>query len=161
MQRILRVLAIGAFATLVTAPVARAEVVTNVIEPFTGSLFVPCANGGAGEIIVGTGGALHVLFALTVNGNIVSGHGQTQPLGVTGVGVNTGDIYHGTGVTANQFTFTVQNLETPFTFTFVNNFRIIGPGTGNNFLVHETSHVTINANGETTVVHDNFRVECK
>jgi hypothetical protein len=43
---------------------------------------------------------------------------------------------------------------------FINNFRIIGQGPVNNFLVHETLHFTINADGTVTVFHDNFSV-CK
>jgi hypothetical protein len=45
--------------------------------------------------------------------------------------------------------------------TFVNNFRIIGQGPGNNFLVHETMHITLNAAGFLTVFHDNITVDCK
>ena len=74
------------------------------------------------------------------------------------IGSDTGDIYHGTGVTQNEFKGSLQNGQT--SFTGVNNFRMIGPGPGNNYLVHETFHVTVNANGDTTVVHDNFSVEC-
>ena len=44
---------------------------------------------------------------------------------------------------------------------YVNNFRIIGQGTGNNFLVHEIVHLTINANGTATNYVDNFSIECK
>jgi len=43
----------------------------------------------------------------------------------------------------------------------VNNFRIIGQGPGNNFLVHETFHFTINANGNVTAFVDHFSVDCK
>jgi hypothetical protein len=43
----------------------------------------------------------------------------------------------------------------------VNNFRIIGQGTGNNFLVHETFHITVNADGTMTASVDNFSVDCK
>jgi hypothetical protein len=43
----------------------------------------------------------------------------------------------------------------------VNNFRIIGQGPGNNYLVHETMHFTINADGTTTVSFDNLTVDCK
>jgi hypothetical protein len=48
-----------------------------------------------------------------------------------------------------------------FETTFVNNFRIIGQGPGNNFLVHETAHITINADGTVRVNHDNLSTECK
>ena len=159
MQRILLVLAMGAFTTLATATAARAGVVTNTSIPFTDlgfTVFVPCANGGAGELIFGTGGALHVLVALTVNGNAVSGKEHFQPQGATAVGSDTGDIYHATGVTQNEFSFSLQNGQR--SVTFVNNFRLIGPGPGNNFLVHESFHITVTANGDTTVVHDNFSV---
>jgi hypothetical protein len=45
--------------------------------------------------------------------------------------------------------------------TFVNNFRIIASGPGNNFLLHEETHITINANGAVTVLHDNLSIVCK
>ena len=45
--------------------------------------------------------------------------------------------------------------------TTVNVLRLIGPGPGNNLLVHTNLHFTVNAGGETTadVVHS--RVDCK
>jgi len=46
-------------------------------------------------------------------------------------------------------------------YTLANNSRIIGPEQGNNFLVHETYHITLNANGEVAAEMDNFRGECK
>lgn len=119
-------------------------------------VFVPCAAGGAGELVE-LSGDLHALFHVTLDG---SGgfHAKShfQPQGVSGTGLTTGDKYQGTGVTQDQF-----NGKVGFEFTFVNNFRIIGQGPGNNFLVHENFHVTVNANGEVTAFVDNFRVECK
>ncbi len=76
-----------------------------------------------------------------------------------GIGLTTGDKYQGTGVTQDHFNVGADGL--PVTFTFVNNFRIIGQGPGNNYLVHQTFHVTINAHGEVTAEVDNIRVECK
>lgn len=67
--------------------------------------------------------------------------------------------YVGTGVTQSTFKGSLQNGQ--YTTIFVNNFRIIGQGPGNNYLVHETMHITINANGEFVVQHDNISVECK
>jgi len=43
--------------------------------------------------------------------------------------------------------------------TFIDNFRIIGEGNGNNFLIHETFHSTINADGIPTASVDNFSVD--
>ena len=160
MRRILLVLGTGILAGLAAVTPAEAAVVTNTSVPFTGfTVFVPCANGGAGELIVGVGGELHILVTLTVNGNNISGKEHAQPQAGTLVGSTTGDTYHATGVTQNHFKFSGQNGQS--SGTFVNNFRLIGPGTGNNLLVHETFHITVNANGDTTVIHDSFSVECR
>jgi hypothetical protein len=71
----------------------------------------------------------------------------------------TGDKYQATGVTRTSFSMSLQNDQA--NTTFVNNFRIIGQGPGNKFLVHETAHITINANGTVTVNHDNLSFDCK
>jgi hypothetical protein len=159
MRRILAVLAIAAVGVVATGTVAQAQVVENDTILLLGfNVFVPCANGGAGEVIAGDV-QLHVLVTSTVNGNNVSGMGHFQPQGGSLVGQTTGDTYVATGVTQDSFTGSLQNGRS--TFTFVNNFRMIGPGPGNNFLVHETFHITVNANGVTTVTHDNLTVDCK
>jgi hypothetical protein len=123
------------------------------------TVFVPCAAGGAGEIVDLTG-PLHTLITFTINGNNVSGTAHFQPQGLSGAGETTGDKYQATGVTKDtSFKVSFQNGQAQQ--TFVNNFRIIGTGPGNNFLVHEEAHVTINADGALTVVHDNLSVACK
>jgi len=119
---------------------------------------VPCANGGAGEPVA-LSGDLHILFTFTINGNNVSLKSHFQPQGVTGVGLTTGDKYQATGVTQDHFKASLQNGQ--FEMTFVNNFRIIGQGPGNNFLVHITTHLTGNANGVVTASVDNFSLDCK
>ena len=133
----------------------RAENVLNMSFPTNIFVFVPCADGGAGEY-VDLSGDIHLLFDLTISnsGNThVKSH--TNPQGVSGVALTTGDKYQGTGVTQSEFNAAV-GMET----TFIDNFRIIGQGPGNNFSVHETFHVTINANGDVTVFFDNISVDC-
>ncbi|MEY2524177.1 MAG: hypothetical protein QOJ66_2742 [Ilumatobacteraceae bacterium] len=159
MRRILALFAIAAVGVVATGTVAQAQVVENDTILLVGfNVFVPCANGGAGEVIAGDL-QLHVLVTTTVNGNNVSGKDHFQPQGGSLVGQTTGDTYVATGATQDSFTGSFQNGRS--TFTFVNNFRMIGPGPGNNFLVHETFHITVNANGVTTVTHDNLTVDCK
>lgn len=117
---------------------------------------VPCANGGVGEDVALTG-YLHDVFHVTFTpsgGFRVSA--SDNPQGVSGVGLTTGTKYQGTGITRFNFGGRVGAEETD-----VNNFRIIGQGTGNNFLVHDNFHITINANGTVTSFHDNFSVTCK
>lgn len=145
--------------TLVGNPAVQAAVSETTNEQIDVSIlaFVPCANGGAGEFII-VSGPLHILTHVTISnsGNIhVKQH--FQPQGLSGEGLTTGDKYQGTGVTQEQFNL---NGPLPITDTFINNFRMIGQGPGNNFMVHENFHVTVNANGTVTSVHDNFSVTC-
>ncbi len=130
----------------------------NVKIPVTIGVSIPCAAGGAGEEVF-LSGYMHSLFHSTVNGNNFTTKVHTQPQGISGTGLTTGDKYQGTGVT--QETLGGSFVNGQFSDTFVNNFRIIGQGRGNNYLVHETFHVTFNASGELTAFVDNFSVECK
>jgi hypothetical protein len=157
-------LAIGAIclsamllALAVVAP-AHAAVQVNSGQTISLSVFVPCAAGGAGEL-VDLSGTLHTLITFAANKNNVAGYLHSQPQGISGVGETTGDKYQATGVTLESFGGSLQNGQ--FNQTFVNNFRIIGQGPGNNFLVHETVHITVNANGSVTVFHDDFSAACK
>ena len=137
---------------------ANAAVQVNDRTDISLSVFIPCAAGGVGEVVDLTG-PLHTLITFTINGNNVSGFFHFQPQGISGTGETTSDKYQGTGVTQESFKTSLQNGQA--NMTFVNNFRIIGQGAGNNFLVHETLHITLNADGNVTVFHDNFSVECK
>ena len=122
------------------------------------TVFIPCAAGGTGEI-VDLSGPLHTLISFTINGRNVSGKFHFQPQGISGTGETTGDKYQATGVTQESFKTSLQNGQA--NLTFVNNFRIIGQGSGNNFLVHENLHINVNANGTLTVFHDNFSIDCR
>jgi hypothetical protein len=138
-------------------PQAQAEVQTNESFPLSLTAFVPCANDGIGEL-VDVSGNLHILVTATINNNHVSGTTHYQPQGVVGEGRDTGDKYHAVGITRDHFSGELQGGS--YTYTFTNSFMIIGQGPGNNFTVHETIHITINANGETTVEVDNFKTAC-
>lgn len=130
----------------------------SVKIPIQVGVFVPCANNGAGELVV-LSGTLHDLVHVTIDdqsGTHVKIH--DNPQGVSGVGLTTGTMYRGTGVTLTSFNVPTGDL--PLTTTFVNNFRIIGQGPDNNLLVHATFHLTINANGTVTATVDNFSVDC-
>src|SRR6184192_4887735 len=75
----------------------------NDISDINLTVFVPCAAGGAGEI-VDLSGPLHTLITFTINGNNVSGRFQFQPQGISGNGETTGLSYQATGLTAENFT---------------------------------------------------------
>jgi len=146
-----------AVLAIMIAP-ASAAVQVNDKTDISLTIFVPCAAGGAGEV-VDLSGPLHTLISFTLNGSNVSGYFHFQPQGISGTGETTGIKYQATGVTEESFKNSLQNGQA--NLTFVNNFRIIGQGPGNNFLVHETLHITVNADGTLTVFHDNFSIDCK
>jgi hypothetical protein len=144
-----------------TAPLLQAStLIINDQIPFAQPVFVPCANNGAGEVVL-ISGTLHVLIHQTISD---AGHGQLklhfQPQGASGVGLTTGDTYRATGVTQQMETVDLTD-GAPATFTFINNFRIIGPRRDNNLLVHQNVHFTVNANGELTAEVINTSVECR
>jgi hypothetical protein len=142
-------------ASLMMAAPAAAAVETNTAIPFNGQVWVPCAAAGAGEVVDLTG-PLHVLMTVTsdaAGGVHITVH--SQPMGITGIGETTGDSYQGTGVTRTDLNATVGQ-----TITFVNNFRIIGHGPGNNFQVHQMLHIIISADGTATVVADHVAIDC-
>jgi hypothetical protein len=131
---------------------------TSTSFPISISVFVPCAAGGNGEV-VDLSGSLHVVFSITVNANNVHINTLFNPQGVNGVGETTGAKYQGTGETRSDMNFDV--VAFPLNITFVNNFKIIGQGPNNNFLVHENLHITVNANGTLTTFIDNFSFTCQ
>jgi hypothetical protein len=134
----------------------RAQAGNSSEFPVSITVFVPCANNGAGENVTLTGD-LHVEFQINFD-NAGGGHIHIlfNPQGISGTGSVTGAKYQGTGMTQMG-----ENFKTGFEFTFNNRFDIIGQGPGNNFSVHETAHITVNANGTLTVFFDNFSVTCK
>ena len=132
-------------------------ITTNQFVPFAQAVLVPCANGGAGEIVL-VEGTLHLQDHITINGNRANLKIHAQPQGATGVGLTTGDTYHATGVTQEQDSIPL--IGGAFEFTFINNFRLIGEGPDNNLQVHQTVHVTIAANGVVTTVVDNTTIDC-
>jgi hypothetical protein len=168
MRKLLSLVAVGAIACqgvptdapLVEEPqplLSATTTTTNVTTPVAIGAFIPCALGGAGEIALVTGN-LHSLIHVTTSdaGNtVVKTH--FQPMGLAGTGQTSGLKYQATGVTQDVLTV---NGDPPWNFTFVNNFRFIGQGPGNNFHAHTTAHITVNANGEVTVDFSLDRTSC-
>lgn len=157
-------LALAACAESATAPsdvtpaFAATTSTISVIDPLALTVFVPCALGGAGENVDLTGW-LHVVIHTSVsNSGILHAKTHFQPQNLSGTGQVSGDGYRGVGVTQDNVSLHPGGF--PVSFTFVNNFRMIGQGKGNNYQVHENAHVTVNANGDVTVDHSNFRVTC-
>ncbi|WP_276504654.1 hypothetical protein [Terrimonas pollutisoli] len=138
----------------VAPQLALADGASSIIVPVELFVFIPCA----GETVTLTGN-LHILTHLTTNGNNFVSKSHFQPQGISGVGDVSGDKYQATGVTQDLVRGSFVNGS--FTYTAVNNFRIIGQGTGNNYLVHQLYHITITPNGIVSTVVDNTSIDCQ
>jgi hypothetical protein len=139
--------------TLQSAAVPIVYTATEKIDfPFL--VDIPCA----GETVQ-LQGTLLVLDHITINGSRVTIKSSYQPQGLSGTGSVSGNTYHATGQT--QYTSSGPLVNGQYSYTFVNNFRIIGQNTGNNYIVHETFHVTVNADGTIISTVDNFIADCK
>jgi hypothetical protein len=108
------------------------------------SLVVPCANGGAGELVLFSGSLEgFILTTIDANGGV---HTDTRlnATGVSGVGAVTGAKYQGVGASQHHFNF---RGSAPFEVTFESTFGAIGQGPGNNLRLQTTIHLTFDANG--------------
>jgi hypothetical protein len=132
-----------------------AAVVTNVNVPLDTTVFVPCANGGAGEN-VHLSGPHHMLISLTSDARgALHAHFTFNPQGIHGIGSITGRTYQGVGKTEGNF-----NGNAGSTNTLGLTFDLVGQGPGNDLKVHETMHVTVRADGTVTASVDDFRLTC-
>src|SRR5690242_14302269 len=104
---ILAVVALGALAS-VTAAQAGNTTVTNTSGPIDFLTFVPCANGGVGEVVEFSGD-IHFLTKVTINGNRVNTDSHVNYQGMKGTGQTTGDTYVGTGSSHFTDNFSLTN----------------------------------------------------
>jgi hypothetical protein len=129
---------------------------SNEKQPVDEMIFVPCADGGTGENVHLTG-TIHILIHTTVNKNNFTTKYHFQPQGLSGTGETTGNKYEGSGVTQEEIKGSFKNGKS--IDTYINNFNIVSHGT--NYRIHVNTHITVNANGETTATVDNFTSDCK
>jgi hypothetical protein len=154
-KRMVLVVPLGVLIGLLGNAQAQAAGFSNTSFPIAFNVFVPCANGGAGEVVALTG-ELHDMFNVTADSDGFRVDVHDNPQGISGRGLTTGNKYQATGVTRLNL-----NSAGPIELTYVNNFRIIGQGPGNNFSVHDNLHLKIDGDGDVTAFHDNFRANCK
>ena len=120
--------------------------------------FIPCANGGVGELVLSQG-IVKQLTHLTVNGNNFTMKLQFTPQGVIAIGQITGDLYHAAG--NSEFTQTGSFINGHATFTSVWMFTVVGPGNLPTFKMIPTVHTTVNANGTVTANIDKVVYSCQ
>jgi hypothetical protein len=144
----------GAIAAATVAGSTHASTTAESV-PLSLTQSVPCANGGAGELVQLTG-RLENVQAVTFDA-AGGAHAQihVNPQGVSGIGLSTGTSYRGVGVTAQQL-----NLGAGLEQVFIDNFLLIGAGSAPDLRVHVNLVFIVSANGEVTADVVNVRVTC-
>jgi len=143
-----------------TAPAgaqASVEVVRSVV-PYSAQVWVPCANNGSGEVVSLTGFQLVVRRTVSDAGGGSHTSFHAQPMGVSGVGQATGDLYRAAGGAER-----VSNLAGVGASTFigVSTFAVIGLGRAVNFVTHQVVHFTVLDDGTPVVQFDRAWTECR
>ena len=158
MRRLVMLATLGLAVLAAAAAPAGAAVEDNESIPFNDfEVFIPCANGGAGDTVT-LDGRLHILITFTINNNRFSGTDHFQPQNLRGTDTE-GHVYHGVGITRDSFAGSLVNGQ--FTTTSVNNFYIVGTAGAPSYRVHETFHLTFNAKGNVTAFQDHLRITCR
>jgi hypothetical protein len=155
MKRVLILVSLGVIGLLVGSTASRAEVLTNTTASYAYSGWVPCANGGAGELVTGTIDA-RMLETSTSNGRIDASQFAVALRGSL-VGGITGDVYRLSAITRGTYVTSLESDKA--SATYVNRYHLIGPGTGNNLVVRETAHLT-RFGDDVVVDRDEFSIEC-
>jgi hypothetical protein len=147
-------IALGLFL-LAASPLAEAKAdttTTNLQLPLEATLVNPCT----GELIAFSG-TIHFLIHATAtpSGNFhTTVHQNLQ--NVSGTGEQSGDTFH-LQLGSTQVLTVAAGVET----TTIQNIRVIGPGPDNNFNLHQTMHLTVNANGMATATVEHLSTSCQ
>lgn len=127
----------------------------NFFAQFTD--FVPCTNGGNGELIAFEGNIqINSHYSTDKRGGV---HARFQVIyqGVSGTGLSTGLQYQTPGPSMEKVFYVDGETDKIYHFTLV--YKIIGQGPGNNFNLHSNFAYVIQ-DGELKVVHGNDEVSC-
>jgi hypothetical protein len=146
--------ALLALALAVVPATASAAVVQNVRMQLNITVASPCNSD-----VIAVTGTIHLLASSTSDG---SGGFHVSFMdnvsGITGVGSLSGATYHGVG--GDWFS---GNVRPPFPveFTQTDVFGLISAGSAPNFIMTDTLHITVNADGTLTASVARLSIACR
>src|SRR5262245_40349877 len=148
-------LLIAASLTSTSSYAAATSTTTAQSVPLALTVFVPCANGGLGEMVQ-LSGSLQIVESATFNAaGGIHLYAHFNPQGVSGEGLVSGATHRGTGVSLS-----VVNLSPGVEQVVVNNFLLIGTGHTPSLRVQYNLIFVADANGDVSAVVDNVRLSC-
>ncbi len=118
------------------------------------TLWSPCANEGAGEILAGS---VLVKIILHFDNDGMFTHSHAVPQEGVLIGQTTGDRYQANGNGGSNYDHNPSMGA--YTTTLKNLLHFVGPGT--QVKAFSKSHITVNANGDVKVFFDHSFMECK
>ncbi len=124
--------------------------------PYERTLFVSCANAGAGEDVELTG-TINIVDQIIRNDHGFTLTYHTNPQAVTGVGLSTGDKFTASGGSEGTITGAFENEQ--YTGYYVEQLRIIGQNSS--FIVNYKFHITITSDGKISTSISEEKVECR
>lgn len=139
---------------LPTAPTSAANVVNYTFHVTATAIPNPCYPID----VINLNGDIHIV--ITYTGDNKGGYHMSSSLnyqGVSGQSITTQTLYQSSTITNNNF-----NMNPPFpsTYSNIDSWSLISQGGTDNFIMHSTFHVTMNANGVPTATVDNFSAQC-
>jgi hypothetical protein len=126
------------------------------VAPFESTLFVPCANGGAGEDVALTG-KTNFIYQMSWNEHGFSLVYHDNSYGVTGVGLSSGETFTASGGT--QETVMGSWVNNQWIGTLIRQLRIIGQGSS--FIVNYKYRITVTPDGNVTVNIREETIDCR
>lgn len=123
--------------------------------PFEETLFVPCANDGAGEDVIITG-TTHFVYQMVWNDNgfHLVYHDNSQ--GISGTGLISGEKFSGSDGT--QGTVSASWVDNKWTGTTIEQMKINGNKT--RYTVRYKHHLVVTPDGKVTVSSNEKTVDC-
>ena len=128
---------------------------STVAVPYDWTIYVSCANGGAGEYVHVTGSTNFVYtISWTDHGFTYGYHANTYK--IEGVGLTSGNTFIGSGFTEGQVVGSWVNDQ--WVSTLVDQLKLVGPS--GSFTIKNTYHVTENPDGTLETKLNDHEVSC-
>lgn len=123
-------------------------------EELQATVFVPCANGGSGEVVRVRGSFVLTLREWTDAQGRTRFRALTNPQDVEGEGLTSGARYVGAGMTR-------ESVGVKEDFTFTNAFLLVGVAAAEDLVVHERLRLQPDGDGGIEVLQDRQRITCR